>query len=55
VEKIEIAESVPQLKAANPAENNEHSNDTDTDRSKSPNPLTAQGFYDLKFYHSRLW
>jgi len=54
VEKIEIAESFPELNAANNAENNERDN-KDTERSKSPKPLTTQGYLDLKFYHSRLW
>lgn len=34
-----------------PSLGSEHSDNRD----KSPNSLTAQGFFDLKFYHSRLW
>lgn len=56
VEKIEIAKSVPQSQAANSSTKDSVNGSDDSDsRSKSPNPLTAQGFFDLKFYHSRLW
>ncbi|KAF5296563.1 hypothetical protein FQA39_LY12481 [Lamprigera yunnana] len=48
---------VPALDSArigDTAELQTFSDDSSTSR-KSPGSLTAQGFFDLKFYHSRLW
>lgn len=53
IAKLQIVDNNVELNGANLHE--EVDNGDETDRSKSPNPLTAQGFVDLKFYHSRLW
>lgn len=53
IEKIEISADLTERRPSH--HENDENDDADSERNKSPNALTAQGFFDLKFYHSRLW
>lgn len=54
VEKVEITENMADVTNHNGQNKGDKNEDPESGR-KTPSNLTAQGYFDLKFYHSRLW